>query len=328
VFDTSRLGNHPRRVVLDALMNEPGLNRVKFTADSWWRRRGDVMRVGDVDVWLERTDVQHGRLVVYVRQAALHLDATAAYRAALGIVERVTASLDGRDGVRHEGLPAVLGLTPFADVVGWRLTRQAVRRFHSRLGRRFKGWDDRGLEFEGVQHAKFFRCYAKTTQIRLYPSAAYVVDVWKQRCGYRDEDGPVWRVEFSWRGPRLARFAPLDVNALWQESLGMVRLTADSPANREMPLRDRDESRLWKTLRREVIVPPWSLVPVVAPPIVVDRTRRLRQARGTLASALGTLVADPSLNLESLPGAVDALVTELMADAAFAAKVWTSAKRP
>jgi hypothetical protein len=301
---------------------------VKFTADSWWRPRSHVLRVGNVDLWIERLDARSARLIAYVRQRALHLDAQAAYKEAYDLVQRIGGALCQEPGFSAAGVPTLLGFTPFADVVGWRLERRAVRRFHSRLGKRFKGWDDLGTSFESVQHAKFFRCYDKTLQIQLYPSAAYVMDVWKQRCGYRPSMGPVWRVEFSWRGPRLHSLQPMDVGVAWRTSLETVRLTASSPANRKKPLRDRDDSRLWKLLHATPVAGPWETAPTAASPVTVSRERRVSQARGTLASSLGVLIGDPALEEDLIVPVAETHVHLLMGDPAFVAKLKAAVRRP
>lgn len=314
----------------DALaeLNLSDCKRVRSAGTSTRKARSDVYRVGHVDVWLERVTAQLHRVVGYVRQEYLHLDQHAAYVEVHDLLVKLGRVLVEREGFALESdVPFLSAITVFCDVTGWPFSRRMIRRFKSLVGKGFKDWGEGGTEFQGIQHAKFMKVYLKTAQIKRRRSAAYVREVWAQRSGFTSKDEAVWRIEFSWPCERLRKFGEVDPNALWQESLRLVRLTARNPDDEDRPLADRADARIWKDLGRLKFDAPWDREPIPRPAIRLPEAAIQRQAFGSVAWGIAMLVDDPTLPDDEILDEAKTVFACLTLDDDFRSRLLASARR-
>ncbi len=310
------------------LQTRRAYTRVRFAGTSGWRARSDVLRVGHVDVWLERVTPQLHRVVGYVQQEYLHVNPRGAYLEVHELLLQLGQVLSEREKLILEtALPFLAGVTLFADIAGWPFSRAMVRRFHSLVGRRFKDWGEGGTEFQGVQHARFFKAYLKTAQIRRYPSAAYVRQIWAQRAGFTSTVEPVWRIEYSWSSQRLHAFGRVDPGSLWMESLRLVRLAARNPGNEQKPLRDRRAARIWNVLAALHFDAPWAREPQPCPPLRLSDEAKRRTAVGMIAGYLAALVGDPRMSDQRVLEDAGIVMDCLMLDDVFRGKLVAAVRR-
>lgn len=196
-----------------------------------------------------------------------------------------------------------------------------VRRFHSLVARRFKDWGEGGTEFQGVQHARFLKVYLKSAQIRRYPSAAWVREFWMRQSPALAAGADVWRIEFSWDSRRLHEFDSVDPNALWAESLRLVRLTARRPSADRTPLRDLPAARVWRQLQELQFDAPWSVTPHVLPPIRLTERERRRRAVSMIAGYAAWLIDGTGSDVAKAVDEARAVFDALVLDDEFVAKL-------